>query len=102
MVALIARRFHQLADDGPRRRAIRVPHPKIHHIQLGRPCFGLHLIDDGKHVGRKLSDAVELLIWVHSIHSTAAMRARAVPSWKLVRSPLLAIFLIVAVDVLGL
>src|SRR6185295_11231117 len=102
MVALIPRGFHQLADDGLRRRAVRVAHPEIHHIQLGCPCFCLHLIDDGEHVGRQLSDAVELLICLHSLHSTAATLVAAVGSWKLVRSPLLAIFLIVAVDVLGL
>ena len=65
MIALVARGFHQLADDGARRGAVGIPHAEVHHIQLGRPCLGLHLVDDGEHVGRKLLDAVELLVWVH-------------------------------------
>ena len=39
MVALVARGFHQLADDGARRGAVGVPHPQIHHIELAARAF---------------------------------------------------------------
>ena len=61
MIARIARRFDQLFHHRFGRRAVRIAHPEVHHVQLRRACLGLHLVDDGEHVGRQLLDAIELV-----------------------------------------
>ena len=63
-IAVIARvpsGFHQLFDDQLRSRAVRIAHPQIHDILLRCACLGLHLVDDGEHIGRQLLDTIELV-----------------------------------------
>ena len=61
MIARIAHRFDQLLDHRLGRGAVRIAHAEVHHIQLRRARFGLHLVDDGEHVGRQLLDAVKFV-----------------------------------------
>ena len=61
MIARIAGRFDQLLDDRLGRGAVGIAHSEIHHIQLRRARLGLHLVDDGEHVGRQFLDAVKLV-----------------------------------------
>ena len=61
MIARIARRFDQLLDHRLGRGAVRIAHPEIHYILLSRARLGLHLVDDGEHVGRQFLDAIELV-----------------------------------------
>ena len=67
MIAGITGGFNELVHDGPGRGAIGISHAEVHHIELRRPRLRLHLVDDGKHVGGKLLDAIKLLIWLHLI-----------------------------------
>ena len=61
MIARIADRFDQFLDDRLGRGAIRIAHAEVHHILLRRARLGLHLVDDGEHVGRQFLDAVKLV-----------------------------------------
>jgi len=61
MIAWIAYRFDQFLNDRLGRGAIRVAHSEVYDILLRRSRFGLHLVDDGEHVGRQLLDAVKLV-----------------------------------------
>ena len=61
MIARIADRFDGFLDDRLGRGAVRIAHAEVHHILLRRPRLGLHLVDDGEHVGRQLLDAVKLI-----------------------------------------
>ncbi len=103
MIAAVAHGFHQLADHDARRCPIRIPHPEVHHIQLFRARLRLHFVNYGEHIGRKLLDPVKLLVLDLGLGFHVFILSGGFwEDGKLRPSPLLAIFLIVAVDVLGL
>ena len=60
MIARIAGGFDQLCDDGAGSGAVRIAHAEIDDVQAVMACLGLHLVDDGEHVGRQFLDAVKV------------------------------------------